>query len=60
MTCDCHAEGRRLLEIKCPYSARYLTIEQAVKDKKIKYLEKNDSGKFVLKTNSAEEYFEQI
>jgi len=53
-------ENYRLLEVKCPYSARTLTIDQAVQNKKIKYLEKNVNKKFNLKTNSPKGYYERI
>ena len=57
VSCKCHES--RLLEVKCPYSARYMTIAEGVFNKKIKYLE-SVNGRYVLKTNSPEGYYEQV
>lgn len=46
-----------IIEIKCPYSARFLTPEQAVVEKKIKYLDLKE-GVLTLKKNH--DYFFQI
>jgi hypothetical protein len=49
----------RLLEIKCPYSARNMTVEEAMTEKKIKYLEKKDNI-LHLKKNSQDGYYAQV
>lgn len=46
-----------IIEIKCPFSIRDYTPENAYEEKKIKYLEKKN-GKLVLKKNH--DYFYQI
>lgn len=55
--CSCH--GRRLLEIKCPWSARTMTVLEAVINQKIKYLEQQN-GRFVLKQGTKDGYYEQV
>lgn len=59
VTCRCHSSMSRLLEIKCPYSAKDMTIEEAIIKKKIKYLEKKDNI-LQLKKNSQDGYYAQI
>lgn len=46
-----------IIEIKCPYSARHLTPEEAVETKKIKFAVYKD-GKFTLKRNDV--YYYQV
>ncbi|CAC5394477.1 unnamed protein product [Mytilus coruscus] len=57
MTCDCH--GTTVIEIKCPYSCRYLTPTVAVCEKKITYvgIEKEN---MVLVKGHQYGYYEQI
>lgn len=55
VNCACH--GRRLLEIKCPYSVRNLTVAEAVKSGKLKYL-KLDKGRYHLLTTDT--YYSQV
>lgn len=61
VTCDCHPDMKRLLEIKCPSSAKNMKIAEGVAQKKIKYLEKGDVyGKYKLKPCATNGYYEQI
>ena len=55
--CKCHSEDR-ILEIKCPYASRALTVREVVKEGRVKYLE-TDSGHLILKKKSSEGFFEQ-
>ena len=54
--CSCH--GLRAGEIKCPWSARNITLEKAIDRKVIDYIMKED-GKFVLHRQKRG-YFDQI
>ncbi|CAI6376417.1 unnamed protein product [Macrosiphum euphorbiae] len=48
-----------IIEVKCPYSAKdYPTVEEAIKDKKIKFLKLNERGEISLKKD--DNYFYQI
>ncbi|KAE9541318.1 hypothetical protein AGLY_004563 [Aphis glycines] len=48
-----------IIEVKCPYSAKdYPTIEEAIKDKKIKFLRLNECGEITLKKD--DNYYFQI
>jgi hypothetical protein len=40
-----------ILEIKCPYSAREITIDEAIKNKIIDYLTINDENYIKIKTS---------
>lgn len=57
VSCSCH--GRTLLEVKCPYSARMMTVTEGVLEGRIKYLEKVN-GRFQLKDNTPDGYYAQI
>ena len=57
VNCSCH--GKRLLEIKCPWSAKSKTVLEAVNNRKIKYLEQQN-GRFVLKQGTQDGYYEQV
>jgi hypothetical protein len=57
VSCSCH--GTRLLEIKCPYSARDLDIATAVSQKKIDYLDQADDGSFML-SKQKRGYYTQV
>lgn len=56
VSCDCH--GKRLLEIKCPYSIRDMTVQEGVQAKKVPYLTTLDNGSFALKTRV--NYYDQV
>ncbi|WAQ94193.1 hypothetical protein MAR_006664 [Mya arenaria] len=53
--CACH--GKRLLVIKCRYSARAMSVTEAVQSRKIKYLGQ-ENGRFVLRKETPGGYCE--
>ncbi|XP_060592462.1 uncharacterized protein LOC132747159 [Ruditapes philippinarum] len=57
ITCDCHEPV--LLEIKCPFNARMLTVKEGISEGKIKYLEM-ENGCCKLKQNSPDGYYAQV
>ncbi len=54
--CTCH--GNRLIEIKCPFSARDISVREGIRSKKIKYLNVLPDFSLALKTNS--DYYFQV
>ncbi|VDI56631.1 Hypothetical predicted protein [Mytilus galloprovincialis] len=57
MTCDCH--GTTVIEIKCPYSCRYLTPTVAICQKKITYVGMEKENMVLVKGHQYG-YYEQI
>ena len=57
VSCSCHPP--RLLEIKCPYSTRDLTVEEAMAAGKIKYLSKGRATLSLL-PSGADGYYTQV
>ncbi len=55
--CDCCP--RRLVEVKCPYKARDITVKEAIKQKVIKFLEMG-TDKYQLKDTTSEGYLSQV
>ncbi len=55
VTCKCHHP--HLIEIKCLYSAKTLTVDDAIKMKKVEYVEKTDDGYKLLEKRG---YYDQI
>ena len=55
--CKCHSP--RLLEVKCPFAARKVTVEEGMRLKKIQYISKVD-GKFVLSKTNTMGYYTQV
>jgi len=57
VNCSCH--GKRLLEIKCSWNAKSMTVLEAVNNRNIKYLEQQN-GRFALKQGTQDGYYEQV
>ena len=57
ISCACH--GQVLLEIKCPFNARMMTVKEGVQQGKIKYLD-IVNGQIELKKNTPDGYYSQI
>jgi len=55
INCTCHGQG--VLEIKCPYSHRYESVEEAASNDK-KFCLKEDQG--IIKLDSTHAYYHQI
>ncbi len=49
-----------LLEIKCPYTAKDMSIREAVAKKVVKYLSERDDGSEELNLDSTSEYYYQV
>ena len=57
VSCSCH--NPRLLEIKCPFASRELTVKEAVQTKKVQYLQYlAQTGTYQLK--SAHGHMDQV
>lgn len=55
--CECHPP--RLVEVKCPFTAKDMTIEQGMRKDHIKYLKKNGT-KYELIETATEGYLSQV
>lgn len=56
---DCSCHGRRLVEVKCPYSLRNKDIEASAKDGSVDYVE-TIAGQMHVKKGHSRGYYEQI
>ena len=57
---DCECHGQRLVEVKCPYNARDMTIREAIESKKISYLKQNTNTKKFELVKGSDGYYCQI